>query len=141
MRLSPAQRNDIELCKYFHACSPTEEQIVEYLTVSERGEGKTGKFSHNPLVIGKTRRGLTMGMWEEGVLEGTVPYLTLLGGYEEVIQRKWWNPMRWVQGKIKLHHKPIPRFVVDFMKKEMFKGADADVIENCYRTLVNESVE
>ena len=127
MKLTKAQRIDIDLCIYFHPCNPTEQEIEEYLSLSERGEGKErGKFSNNPLVIGKTRRGLTMGMWEEGVLEGTFPYFTLLGGYEN--NKKWYQ--FW-----KSDHKPIPRFVVDFMKKEMFKGIDADIIEECYLSL------
>lgn len=109
--MTQKQQNDIDLCKYFYPCEPTDKEIKDYLALSERGEGKErGKFSDNPLVIGKSRRGLAMQMWEEGVLEGTTPYFTLLGGED----------------------KPLPRYVVDFVKREMFKGIDADVIENCY---------
>ena len=132
MKLTKAQQTDIDLCVYFHPCNPTDSEIEEYLAMSERGHGdKKGKFSVNPLVIGKTRRGLMMGLYEEGILEGTIPYSTLLGACEG--KRKWWNPLRWVKGIF--YHKPIPRFVVDFIKKEMFKGIDAEVIENCYKSL------
>ena len=134
MKLTKAQQIDIDLCKYFYPCEPTEQEIEEYLDLSERGEGKErGKFATNPLVIGKTRRGVTMEMWEDGIMD--VPYVTLLGGYGGSIQRRWWNPMRWIDEELFFFHQPIPRYVVDFMKKEMFQGADADLIEECYQTL------
>ena len=67
------------------------------------------------LLMGKRWRGITIHeLWEEGVIEGSVPYFTLLGGFDE----------------------PLPRNVVDFMKKEMFKGIDADIIENCYQSIL-----
>lgn len=43
-----------------------------------------------------------MGMYEEGVLEGSMPYSVILDG--------------------------MPKSVVEFMAKEMFKGRDADSI-------------
>lgn len=93
------------MCRFFHPCVPTEQEIREYIDLSERGIGKErGKFSKNPLVIGKSRRGLTMEMWEEGVLEGTVPYMTLLGGF--AANKKWWQFWRG-------EHQQIPRYVVD----------------------------
>ena len=129
MKLSKAQETDIALCKFFYPCSPTDEETEEYLAFSERGIGKKhGKFSTNPLILGKSRRGLTMEMWEDGVLEGSVPYVTLLGGFAGM--RNKYNPMRFLRGWC--YHQPIPRFVVDFMKKEMFKGEDAEIIEKCY---------
>lgn len=109
----------------------TQEHIDQYLAVSERGEKNAGKFDENPLIQGKRNRGLHMQLWEEGVLEGIVPYNTLLGGFQR--KRKWYNPMRYLLGKFK--NEPIPRSVVDFMKKEMFKGMDAEVIEECYAGL------
>lgn len=62
----------------------------------------------NALVNGKRRAGLHMGLWEEGVVDGSLPYYTLL-----------------------VEEQP-PRFVVDFMKQEMFKGKDAKLIEQVY---------
>ena len=58
-----------------------------------------------------------MEMYEEGVLERSMPYFVLLGGY---------------QGE-----KPMPRNVVNFMKKEMFKGIDGNVIENAYQLVLS----
>ena len=137
--LTKSQLNDIELCMFFcpHGMKrdPTEQEIIEFLDLSERGIGKDrGKFSKNPIIVGKTRRGLSMSLWEEGVLEWNIPYYTLLGGCEET--RKWWNPMRWIKGRF--YNIPIPRTIVDFMKKEMFRGMDAEIIETTYGWVKNE---
>lgn len=115
MKLTQAQQNDIDICTYFYPCTPTDQEKEDYLAMSEHGIGdKRGKLSDNPLIIGKTRRGLTMGLWESGVLEGSTPYHTLLGGED----------------------RPIPRIIVDFMKKEMFRGIDADLIERTYQDII-----
>ena len=50
-------------------------------------------------------------IWEQGVLEGTTPYYTLLG-FEE--------------------NNKIPLSVMKFMAKTMFKGYDKEVIEDIY---------
>ena len=127
-KLTSAQQRDIEVSLYF--CpdeffhKPTNEEVQEYLDLSERGIGKQlGKFSTNPIILGKSRRGLTMQMWEDGVLEGTIPYFTLLGGFEN--KKRWWQ--FW-----KSKNELLPRTVVDFMKREMFKGKDAALIESVY---------
>lgn len=105
--MTRSQEKDIELCRYFYPCNPSGIEIDEYLAMSERGEGQRyGKMSTNPLIVGKTKRGLHMRLWEEGVMEGSVPYATIVDG--------------------------LPRYVVDFMKKEMFRGMDTDVIEKIY---------
>lgn len=113
------QKQDVELCLYFcpnqYYHPPTDDEVREFLDWSERGLNKQeAKFSTNPIILGKSRRGLTIEMWEQGVLEGTTPYLTLLGGEDTI----------------------IPRTVVDFMKREMFKGEDADIIERAYQSLI-----
>lgn len=134
MKLTPAQKRDIDLCLYFYPSKPKETEIEEYLALSEHGYGDNrGKFSSNPLILGKTKRGLAMRMWEEGVLEGTIPYFTLLGGYQGI--RKWYNPLRLFLGTF--YHIPVPRYVVDFMKKEMFRGIDSEVIERCYGEILS----
>ena len=55
-------------------------------------------------------------MFEDGVLDGSMPYYVILGGGEV----------------------PIPRYVVDFMKKAMFKGEDIDLIEKVYQDILQE---
>jgi hypothetical protein len=87
------------------------------------------------LCEGKKWRGIHIHeMWEEGILEGSTPYFTILGGYDKTIKRKWWQfwkPKQW------LEHEPMPRSVVDFIKKDIFKGQDADTIEKCYQSIIN----
>lgn len=122
--------NDVALARYFIPASIRHIPIrktdeLKYLEWSSNGKHKTdiklSGFSDgfNALIAGKQWAGRTMHeLWEAGVLEGTVPYFTLLGGED---------------------NKPIPRFIVDFMKGEMFKGTDAEIIENCYQKIIKAS--
>ena len=87
---------------------------------------------------GKKWRGIHMQMYEEGVLSGDMPYFIILGGDAKEIRRKWWQFWR---PKSSFQHIPIPREVVDFMKKEMFKGIDAEIIEDCYQSLYSSERE
>lgn len=63
----------------------------------------------------KKWRDIQLNMWEEGILDGNVPYFTLLGGEDE---------------------KEIPpREVVDFIKKDIFGGLDTEIIEKLYEKI------
>jgi hypothetical protein len=103
----------------------TNEDKAAYFLRSERGivpEKETigyqalNKAKENRGLHCETAPGKPMAMYEAGVLEGSVPYWTLLGGE---------NP------------KEIPpRSVVDYMKKSMFRGIDADTIEECYQNVL-----
>jgi hypothetical protein len=142
------QRNDIECIKYFipevcRAVSITDEDIKMFLEYSDKGlhKDKVGEWQHgeqyrngfNALIQGKRWRGIHIHeMYEEGVLDGTMPYFTILGGYTVTERRKWWQ---FWKKKYTFYHIPIPRVVVDFLKKEMFKGQDADTIEKCYQEI------
>ena len=82
--MTPKQKNDIEVSRYFipnvlKHIPVTKEHEEQYIAVSERGEKNAGKFDTNPLIQGKRNRGLHMQLWEEGILEGTTNYRTLLG--------------------------------------------------------------
>lgn len=68
------------------------------------------------LMEAKSWQGIHMQMWEDGVLDG-VGYWCLLGGED---------------GNI------MPRNIVDFMKKEMFKGIDKDLIEDTYQKILKQ---
>jgi hypothetical protein len=70
-----------------------------------------------------------MEMYEEGILDGSTPYFVLLGGATK--KRKWYQfwKEKWI-------NEPIPRSVVDFMKKEMFKGHDVETIEMAYNIVL-----
>ncbi len=140
MKLTKAQQNDIDCIKYFYpkAENATEQEVKDFLANSERGipipKTNFGN-STNPLIEGKRWRGIHIHeMYEKGILDGSMPYFTILGGYDKTVSRKWWQiwkPKHWHE------HNPVPRSVVDFMKKEMFKGKDADIIESCYQSILN----
>ena len=140
------KENEIDLLKYFipsalHNIIIKKEDIDMYFEWSEQGKHKDNiKLSHftdgfNALVSAKGRRELQMQIWEDGM--EFVPYISLLGGYEKTIIRKWYNPFKYTKGKYKFEHKPIARNVVDFMKKGILKRMDADSIERTYQEINN----
>lgn len=85
----------------------TSEDINKYFDWSDKGMGDGGRLS-----IMKQRQGIILGQWEQGVLESSTPYSCLL------------NP------------KP-PKTVLDFIKKEMFKGHDSDLIQRIYEKAIS----
>lgn len=120
MTRTSKQEKDLETILYFipptgKKVDITDGDIEAFFAFSERGTPRPQK--QNPLEYngfdalceGKRWRGVHMGMYEDGVLEGSMPYMVIL--------------------------EDMPRSVVDFMKKEMFKGIDADLIEECYQKL------
>jgi hypothetical protein len=126
MKLTKAQLNDLETVKYFlpHDCKDvviTGEDIKMFFEHSEKGLHKDKvKLSHfsdgfSALVEGKRWRGIHIGMYEEGVLDGSMPYFTILGKEDG--------------------DTPIPRSVMEFMKKTMFQGIDAKLIDRIYNDL------
>jgi len=130
LNLTKRQNNDLETIKFFipdclKKIIITDEDIVKFFEYSEKGLHKQDivdrnmKDGFNALVEGKRWRGIHIhGMYEEGILDGSMPYLVILGG-------------------INLKEEIMPRSVVDFMKKEMFKGKDSDIIEECYQEILN----
>lgn len=144
MKLTSLQEKDLETVLYFipelmKHIPISNGDIKMFFENSEKGlhKEKVGGLPYkmdgfNALLEGKSWRGVHMRMYEEGVLDGTMPYFTILGGYDKVMKRKWWQ---FWKKKYTYVHSPVPRAVVDFMKKEMFKGADAVTIERCYQTL------
>lgn len=128
MKLTNKQKKDIETIMMFIPDTHKNVEITEkdkadfqaYSThgVLPKGKKQTGKLDMNidgftALIHGKRLRGLHMELWEDGVMEGTTPYYTLLQNS---------------QGK-------IPKSLKEFMKKEMFKGVDSELIENVYTSL------
>lgn len=118
---SKKQQNDLETVEYFipevlKNIEVTDADRVKFLEYSEKGKHKeeysSGAFTKNQngftaLCEGKRWRGIHIHeMYEKGVLDGSMPYVTILEG--------------------------MPRSVVEFLKKEMFQGADAEAIEKCY---------
>lgn len=89
---------------------------------SERGIKPNFEEIENPyrfhqLMEGKRWRGIHVHeMWEDGILDGSVPYWTLLGGEDP--------------------NEILPRIVVNFLKREIFKGIDAELIEKVYQDIL-----
>jgi hypothetical protein len=115
MNLSEKQFKDLETVKFFipktyKELVITEEDIEHFFNYSERGLSPEGKsIGFEALIEGKRWRGIHMQMYEDGVLDGSMPYAVIL--------------------------EDMPRFVIDFMKKEMFKGIDSKIIEKVYETI------
>ena len=141
MKISKKQQIDLETIKYFvpedwSKIEIIDKDITDFFAMSEKGIKKERPryfksieeiTGYDVLLEGKRRRGIHMEMWEDGILSGDVPYYTLLGGLEN--NKKWYEFWR-------SKHKPIPREVVNFMKREMFKGGDAKLIEHVYASLL-----
>lgn len=117
MHLTNKQKQDLETIEYFNPnyCKypqRTEKDIEMFFEWSERGlhKDKINEYKmdgFNALVQGKRWRGIQMQIYEDGVLDGM--------GYVSFID------------------KTVPRSVIDFMKKEMFQGIDANIIEEVYQ--------
>jgi hypothetical protein len=126
--LTTKQQKDLETVKYFiprayknvHITEDDEKMFLEY---SEQGLHKEfitqgnlidiGKYKgFNALCDGKKWRGIHIHeLYEQGILDGSMPYCVIL--------------------------EDMPRVVVDFLKKEMFGGIDSNLIEKCYANYTN----
>lgn len=91
----PAQMKDIEI---------TEEDRLSFLAHSERGIEPERTKGIEALIEGKRWRGIHVGMYEEGVLGGSMPYAVILDDMPKVV--------RW------------------YMAREMFQGIDSQIILN-----------
>lgn len=121
MGLTNKQQKDLETIKYFipdclKNIEITDDDVIKFFEYSDKGmhkediKGNYFNDGFNVLIQGKRWRGIHIHeLWEQGILDGSVPYMVLV--------------------------EDMPRSVVDFMKKEMFQGRDADVIERCYKMI------
>jgi hypothetical protein len=144
--MTKSQENEIEVWEYFIPKNvkwlpKTDKDIKMFFEWSEQGKHKdrqmVGDLSYfEALRQGKRWAGIHVHeLYEPGVLEGDTPYFTILGGYEKTVYRKWWQfwkPEYWFE------HSPTPRNVVNFLKGEMFRGKDKDIIEACYLQILKE---
>ena len=118
MVFTPRQLKDIETIKFFiPQAIPQQEKISEkdtedFLTFSEKGiVPQKETEGYQALLQGKRWRGIHIDMYEQGIMDGSVPYFVLL--------------------------EDMPCSVKDFLKREMFKGIDAEVIERAWGLLTN----
>lgn len=125
MKLNKQKTNELERLYYFGGsvkndlAQVTDKDIDDYFLFSERGiKPETETRGYIGLVEAKSWQGIhAHEMYEKGILDGSMPYYVILGGCDDEI---------------------VPRSVVDFLKKEMFKGIDADIIENCYQEIIKK---
>lgn len=98
----------------------SEDDEIMFLEYSEKGKHKD-KISgipyvmdgFNALIQGKRWRGIHIHeMYEKGILDGTMPYIILLEN--------------------------MPRSVIEFLQKEMFRGEDKDIIDKVDKVLRGE---
>lgn len=115
-RITPKQRRDLDCIKWFIPKDLLKVEIsqkdeLDFLDFSDNGITPQVKTpGYTALMEGKRWRGIHVHeMYEQGILEGSVPYMILL--------------------------EDMPRIVVDFLKKEMFKGHDEGIIEACFAEL------
>jgi hypothetical protein len=94
-----------------------------FVLLSERGiktpiEDIENPYRYRQLLEGKRWQGITCHeLWEPGIIDGCgLGYWTLLGGEDP--------------------KEIMPRIIVDFMKGEMFKGKDSEIIEKCYQDVL-----
>lgn len=134
MKLTDKQKKDLETILYFNLVKGkySDNDLEAFFNYSEKGiKPKIETPGYKLLIEGKRWRGITIHeLYEQGVLDGSMPYFTILGGDNWLNKKKWWQ--FWKKKYI-----PISRTVVDFLKKEMFKGADSEIIESCYESLVD----
>lgn len=147
MKLSSAQQEELEVWEYFIPTNcrwlpKTDKDIQMFFEWSEQGKHKDIKFQIGKennyflaLQEGKKWAGIHWKMYEDGILAGDTCYFEILGGFDSTVHRKWWQIWK---PKITFKHNPTPRAVVNQMKREMFKGIDANQIENCYQNILKE---
>lgn len=112
--LNKSKQSELERLVYFspglrHRALSTND-IDAYFAYSEHGiRPAVESEDYKRLLLAKQLQGRTVHeLYEPGILDGSMPYAVILNG--------------------------APRSVIDFLKKEMFKGADSVIIEEIYET-------
>lgn len=122
MKYTEKQRNELEVWRYFIPDNvaweaENDNDIMKFFEWSQAGKHKNAHYGDRSyfeaLRQGKSWAGVHAEMYEEGILDGSMPYVEILRG--------------------------APRAVINFLKKEMFKGADAEIIESVYQHTCTQS--
>lgn len=124
-KLSNKQKTDLQTIMFFipeiwKNRKINNKDIEIFFKFSDKGIKPQKKTEgYEVLCEGKRWRGIHIHeMWEEGIIRGDISYWVLLGGYS--------------------FKELLPRSVVDFMKGEIFKGIDAEIIEKVYQELLHK---
>lgn len=142
MKITEKQKKDLETIIYFIPESMRNIQIKDkdiekFFEYSDSGKHKQeiasiptqGSFTWLwALIQGKRWRGIHMEQYEQWILDGSTPIYTLLVDFAK---RKWYQ--FWKPTYIQV---VTPDSVVEFMKKELFKGASASSIEYTYNQIL-----
>jgi len=135
MKWSKGRKKEKETLLYFMSShwdvsKISDEDWYSFFSISERGvyPSKT-TYGLDALLNAKQWRGrhcntiwdendklVTRCMYEEGILEGTMPYRTILGGEDG--------------------DTPVPRSVMEYMKNSLFGGIDSEKIEMLYDSIL-----
>lgn len=128
--MTKKQEQDILLWKYFTPkvlkhIPITREDEIKFLEFSEKGKHREAlRSSHfddgfNALVWSKKYAGISIHeLWETGIRDNSVGYWCLLGGEDP--------------------KEILPDYVLDHVKKEMFKGKDMQIIEDVHKMVVEK---
>jgi hypothetical protein len=119
MRFSRKQLADLVTIEFFippayRSTGITEQDRIDFMAYSDRGEivrpsefgtMKTGQLTgYQILLQAKRWRGIHMELWETGIMDGSVPIAVLV--------------------------EDLPPEVIDFAKRELFKGFIAEMISS-----------
>lgn len=125
-KFTKKQKEDLETIEYFiptdlrHILINDEDRRM-FLENSERGLHKEKiktidiDDGFNALIWGKIWRGRHMEMYENGILDASMPYCVLLEN--------------------------TPKSVVDFMSKEIFKGIDGELIQSYAKNMCRNIIQ
>ena len=78
MKYTKKQQQEIEYLKTWAKTLVSEQDIEEYILVTTKGIGNSGKFSSNPLIIAQQRLGITLDMWKEDMVKGLIGFNELI---------------------------------------------------------------
>ncbi len=115
--MTKKQQNEIKCLDYFslakelYAGNDECNAEEEYFKITQDGKSKKYKNARlEQLLDAKKWRLRQMDMYEQGIIDGSVPFSTLLFDEDE---------------------KALPNYIINFMAKTMFKGMEKETIINC----------
>ncbi len=127
MKLSLKKQNELIVWEYFipkncQWMEKTDRDIEKFFEWSEQGKHRDvmqiatykteGRTYAHALYWGKKWAGIHVHeLYEKGILDGSMPYCSFI-------------------------NKDVPRPVIEFLKKEIFKGKDSEIIENYYQSKI-----
>lgn len=151
MKLTNKQKIDLETIVYFipewmKKINITDDDIIKFFEYSDKWMHKEyvksipTQWEYSwfwALLEWKRWRWIHIKMYQEWVLDGSMPYYVLLGWNDKERKYKcfWKLIYKFLKIDRRFIHNPIPRSVVDFLKKEMFQWQSSESIENAYRLI------